>query len=124
MNDSRIVQGENSKADPAVVAKDGYEALMAGDDRVISGFKNKVQVSAANLMPDSAVAHGINEQQKPVEQEQQEHGMELGQEQLVMELVVVLMIIMEISNNMERRKGLWIRLRRSYLVLDHVLDTR
>jgi hypothetical protein len=40
-----------------------------------------------------------------------------------MELVVV-MIIMEISNNMERRKGLWIRLRRSYLVLDHVLDTR
>jgi hypothetical protein len=59
-----------------------------------------------------------------LEQEQQEQGMELGQEQLVMELVVVLMIIMEISNNMERRKGLWIRLRRSYLVLDHVLDTR
>lgn len=74
MNDSRIVQAEHAKADPAVVAKDGYEALMAGDDRVISGFKNKVQVSAANLMPDSAVAHGINEQQKPVEQEQQEQS--------------------------------------------------
>jgi hypothetical protein len=43
---------------------------MAGDDRVISGFKNKVEVNASNLMPDSRVAHTMYEQQKPVEEEQ------------------------------------------------------
>src|ERR1700744_2822233 len=69
MNESKALQDESVKADPAVVAKDGYEALMAGHDRVISGFKNKVQVNAANLMPDSSVAHTLYEQQKPVEHE-------------------------------------------------------
>ena len=69
MNDSKALQDESVKADPAEVAKDGYDALMAGDDRVISGFKNKVQVNAANLVPDSAVAHTLYEKQKPVEHE-------------------------------------------------------
>jgi short-subunit dehydrogenase len=72
MKESKAVQDESVKADPADVAKDGYDALMAGDDRVISGFKNKMQVNMANLMPDSAVAHNMYEQQQPVEQEQQQ----------------------------------------------------
>jgi short-subunit dehydrogenase len=72
MNDSKALQGEDAKANPADVAKDGYDALMAGDDRVISGFKNKMEVNMSNLMPDSAVAHNLYEQQKPVEQEQQQ----------------------------------------------------
>jgi short-subunit dehydrogenase len=72
MNDSKILQVESVKADPAEVAKDGYEALMAGDDRVISGFKNKMQVNMANMIPDSAAAHAMNEQQEPVGQEQQQ----------------------------------------------------
>jgi len=72
MNDSKAVQDKEAMANPADVAKDGYEALMAGDDRVISGFKNKIQVNAANLMPDSSVAHTLYEQQQPVEQEQQQ----------------------------------------------------
>jgi short-subunit dehydrogenase len=67
MNDSKTVQDKEAMADPAYVAKAGYEALMAGEDRVIAGFKNKVQVNAANLMPDSTVAHTLYEQQKPVE---------------------------------------------------------
>ena len=71
MNDSKAVQDKESMANPADVAKDGYDALMAGEDRVISGFKNSAQVHMANLMPDSAVAHTIYEQQQPVEQEQQ-----------------------------------------------------
>ncbi|HEY4198464.1 MAG TPA: SDR family oxidoreductase [Mucilaginibacter sp.] len=71
MQSSKTVQDKEAMADPADVAKDGYEALMAGEDRVISGFKNKVQVNAANLMPDSTVAHTLYEQQKPVEQERQ-----------------------------------------------------
>lgn len=74
MNESKAVQDKEAMADPADVAKDGYEALMAGDDRVIAGFKNKVQVNAANLMPDSSVAHTLYEQQKPVEQEQQQQN--------------------------------------------------
>jgi short-subunit dehydrogenase len=68
------LQDEGVKADPAEVAKDGYDALMAGDDRVISGFKNKMEVNMSNLMPDSAVAHNMYEQQKPVEQEQQQQN--------------------------------------------------
>ncbi len=67
MNESKVVQDKEAMADPVDVAKAGYEALMAGDDRVIAGFKNKVQVNAANLMPDSTVAHNLYEQQKPVE---------------------------------------------------------
>jgi short-subunit dehydrogenase len=69
MNDSKALQDEDVKADPADVAKDGYEALIAGDDRVISGFKNKMEVNMSNLMPDSAVAHNMYEQQKPVAHE-------------------------------------------------------
>jgi short-subunit dehydrogenase len=72
MNDSKAVQDKEAMAPPADVAKDGYDALMAGEDRVIAGFKNKVQVNMANLMPDSKVAHTMYEQQQPVEQEQQQ----------------------------------------------------
>jgi short-subunit dehydrogenase len=67
MQDSKMLQDKEALSDPADVAKAGYEALMASDDRVIAGFKNKVEVNAANLMPDSTVAHTIYEQQKPVE---------------------------------------------------------
>ncbi|QQL49429.1 SDR family NAD(P)-dependent oxidoreductase [Mucilaginibacter ginkgonis] len=66
MNDSKAVQDKSSMADPADVAKDGYEALLAGEDRVISGVKNKIQVTASTIMPDSSVAHQLYEQQKPV----------------------------------------------------------
>lgn len=69
MNDSKAVQDPDAKADPADVAKDGYDALMAGKDKVISGFKNKMQMGMANFMPDSMVAHQMNEQQKPVDNE-------------------------------------------------------
>jgi len=57
---------EGELADPAKVAQDGYDALMNGDDMVISGFKNKVQVGMSNLMPDSAVADKMKKQQAPV----------------------------------------------------------
>ncbi len=71
MNESKMVQDKDAMANPADVAKDGYEALMAGEDRVISGFKNKVQVNMANMMPDSAVAHTMYGQQQPAENEHQ-----------------------------------------------------
>jgi short-subunit dehydrogenase len=71
MQDSKMLQDKSALADPADVAKDGYKALMAGDDRVISGFKNKMEVNLTSVVPDSRVAHSVYEQQKPVEQEQQ-----------------------------------------------------
>ncbi len=68
MEDSRIVQDKGALADPAKVAEDGYQALMNGDDKVISGFKNKMQVAMANITPDATVAKMMDKQQKPVEQ--------------------------------------------------------
>lgn len=69
MNDSKMVKENTSMGDPAEVAKDGYDALMAGDDKVISGFKNKMMVGMSNMMPDSTVAHNMYEQQKPVDKQ-------------------------------------------------------
>ena len=43
--------------DAAEVARDGFEALMAGKEKVVAGsLKNKVQVAAAKVLPDSAKA--------------------------------------------------------------------
>lgn len=70
MLESKAVQDKSAMADPADVARDGYEALMAGKDKVVSGLKNKVQVAMGNLMPDSTLAHQINEQQKPAGNEE------------------------------------------------------
>lgn len=53
--------GKSSKDDPADVAHDGFEALMAGDDHVVAGsMKNKLQVIGAKAMPEPAKAalHG------------------------------------------------------------------
>jgi uncharacterized protein len=64
MEESKIVQ-EGSLADPAQVAQDGFDALMAGDDKVVSGLKNKVQVAASNLIPDEMLAKNMEKQQRP-----------------------------------------------------------
>lgn len=69
MTESKAVQDESSMADPADVAKDGYDALMSGKDKVISGFKNKVQIGMSNILPDTVVAHNMNEMQKPVDKD-------------------------------------------------------
>ncbi|MDF9797085.1 short-subunit dehydrogenase [Catalinimonas alkaloidigena] len=49
--DTRMVQ-DTSLSDPAKVARDGYEALMNGDKRVVSGAKNKIQAFITNFVPD------------------------------------------------------------------------
>lgn len=48
--------GTTEKDDPAVVAKDGYDAMKNGEGDVVSGIKNKVQSSVANLTPASILA--------------------------------------------------------------------
>jgi uncharacterized protein len=57
--------GEADKADPAKVARDGWKAMMAGDDRIISGFFNKLQVAAAGIVPPSVLAEAHRKLAKP-----------------------------------------------------------
>jgi short-subunit dehydrogenase len=64
--DAKMVK-EGSKDDPAKVAQDGYDALMAGELQVISGWKNKAMVAASKLMPDSMVAENMHKQMAPSE---------------------------------------------------------
>lgn len=66
MNDANAVQDEDAKADPAKVAKDGYDALMAGKLKVVSGLKNKLQVAMSNVMPDEMLANQMAKQNEPV----------------------------------------------------------
>ncbi len=65
MNESKMVQ-ENSLADPAKVAEDGYKALMNDESMVVSGLKNKLTVAMAAVTPDAKLADKMNKQQEPV----------------------------------------------------------
>jgi hypothetical protein len=47
------------------VAKDGYKALMNGESKIISGFKNKVQAVISNVLPDKKLASTMREQLSP-----------------------------------------------------------
>ncbi|PZU21570.1 MAG: oxidoreductase [Chryseobacterium sp.] len=66
MNESKILEDPDNLASPEEVALDGYNALMNGDDKVISGFKNKLSVAMTNMSTDSMAAHRMGEMQKPV----------------------------------------------------------
>lgn len=67
MESSKVVQDKEKLADPADVAADGYKALMEGDDKVISGFKNKVQVAMSNMTTDKAAAEKMKKMQEPAD---------------------------------------------------------
>lgn len=60
---------EGSRAEPAEVAKDGYEAMMSGRDKIISGLKNKAMVGASQIMPDPAVAETMHKMMNPSDKE-------------------------------------------------------
>ncbi len=68
MQESKIVEDKSSLANAADAAKDGYDALMRGDDKVVSGFKNKMQVAMAAVTPDSTSADNMKKQQEPASQ--------------------------------------------------------
>lgn len=64
MTDTKL--GSSDKDDPADVARDGFEALMAGKERVVSAsLKTKVQGRAGRLVPDSMKARMHREQARP-----------------------------------------------------------
>jgi short-subunit dehydrogenase len=68
MLESKIVQ-EEKLDDAADVAKAGYDALMDDKDKVVAGFKNKVQVAMASITPDETLAKKMHKQQEPVTEE-------------------------------------------------------
>jgi uncharacterized protein len=64
MEDTRA--GAADKDDPAEVARQGFEAMMAGKDHVIAGSrKNKAQVAGSRLLPETARAALHAVQTKP-----------------------------------------------------------
>ena len=65
MQESKQVQDKSKMASAADAAKDGYEALMKGDDMVVSGFKNKMQVAMAAVTPDGIVSDNTKTKQEP-----------------------------------------------------------
>jgi len=54
MGDTSV--GQSKKDDPAKVARDGWDALMAGKPHIVSGWKNKLQAAAAHVVPASILA--------------------------------------------------------------------
>ena len=60
---------EGKLADPADVAKEGYDALMSGDAKVIAGIKNKINAAMGNIMPDQAIAAQMRHHSEPVDKE-------------------------------------------------------
>ena len=64
MDDTKL--GASEKDDAAEVAREGYEALMAGKDHVVAGsFKNKMQAAAGHGLPDPLVAQMHRKQSEP-----------------------------------------------------------
>jgi len=53
--DSKLV--DQKLADPAAVAKAGYDALMSGSDHVVTPLKYKIQAAITNILPEQVVAH-------------------------------------------------------------------
>jgi len=64
MLDTRV--GTGKQDDPADVARDGFEAMMAGKERVVShSASTKLQGRTSRLMPDSVKAELHRRQAEP-----------------------------------------------------------
>lgn len=63
MLDTKVGQGK--KADPAEVAKIGFDAMLAGEGDVVAGWKNKLQAAIANVTPSSVLAEQHRKMAEP-----------------------------------------------------------
>ena len=59
------VGSDPNKSDPADVAKDGWDALMAGKASIVSGWKNKIQSAVANVTPNAVLAEQHRKMAEP-----------------------------------------------------------
>ena len=57
--------GQSKKDDPADVARDGFDALMAGEASVVSGWKNKVQAALTGIVSPEALAEQHRKMAEP-----------------------------------------------------------
>ena len=58
--------GAGEKDDPAEVARQGFDALMADKEKVVAGaFKNRAQVVAGRVIPDGVKAEKHREMAEP-----------------------------------------------------------
>jgi short-subunit dehydrogenase len=65
-----VIYRETDLSAPEDVAKDGYDALMKGESKVVSGAKNKMQAAMSTMLPDSALASTMRKQMEPSEKEE------------------------------------------------------
>ncbi|TPG42732.1 SDR family NAD(P)-dependent oxidoreductase [Sphingomonas koreensis] len=63
--DDTSVGASDSKSDPADVAKDGWDAVMAGKASIVSGWKNKLQQAVANVTPAAVLAEQHRKMAEP-----------------------------------------------------------
>jgi uncharacterized protein len=63
MTDTKV--GQDEKDDPADIALVGFEALLRGDADVVSGWKNKVQSTIANMTPSTVLAEQHRKMAEP-----------------------------------------------------------
>jgi short-subunit dehydrogenase len=63
MLDTKVGQGK--KADPAEVARIGFDAMMEGEGDVVAGWKNKIQAGLANVTPAAVLAQQHRRQAEP-----------------------------------------------------------
>jgi hypothetical protein len=67
--DQTVVYQEKELAAPEVVAKDGYEALMSGESKVISGAKTKMHVMMNDLLGSRMSAANARKMNEPSSKE-------------------------------------------------------
>ncbi|GAA4038481.1 SDR family NAD(P)-dependent oxidoreductase [Sphingomonas rosea] len=63
MEDTKV--GASKKADPADVAKTGWEAMKKGEHAVVHGLMNKAQVLASGVLPESTLAEQGRKMNEP-----------------------------------------------------------
>lgn len=57
--------GTDAKQPAAEVAKVGFEAMMSGDAAVVAGWKNKLQATLANVLPNETLAEQHRKMAEP-----------------------------------------------------------
>lgn len=67
--------GQSEKADPAKVAKDGWEAMKSRSPHVVSGLMNKLQAAASHVLPDTLNAKMHTGMAKPDDVEESRGGL-------------------------------------------------
>lgn len=63
MMDTKV--GTEKKMDPAEVARQGYDAMLAGEGQVITGWKNKMQAAMSHVLPADQLAKQHSKMAEP-----------------------------------------------------------